>query len=60
MGGRLAEGGGFGGPAHGDGEEAVGADGGGSPVHVSSWAKDGCNSASFAICYTATSTSRAC
>jgi hypothetical protein len=56
----LAEGEGFGGPARGDGAEAVAADDGGSPVHASSWAKDGCSSASFAIRYTATSTSRAC
>jgi hypothetical protein len=49
----------FGGPVRGDGADAAVADGGGSPVHASSWAKDGCSSASFAIRYTATFTSRA-
>jgi hypothetical protein len=42
-----------------NGAEAVAADGGGSPVHANSWAKDGSSSASFAIRYIATSTSRA-
>jgi hypothetical protein len=46
-------------PSAFDGVEAAAADGGGSPVHASSWAKDGCSSASFAIRYTATSTFRA-
>jgi hypothetical protein len=59
VGGRSPEGGGFGGPARGDGVEAAVADGGGSLVHASSWPKDGCSSAIFIICYTATSTSRA-
>jgi hypothetical protein len=58
MGGRSAEGGGFGGLARGDGAEAAAVDGGGSTVHASSWAKDVCSSANFAIRYTATSTSR--
>jgi hypothetical protein len=58
-GGRSAEDGGFVGPARGDGAEAAAANDGGSPVHASSWAKDGCSSASFIIRYTATSTSRA-
>jgi hypothetical protein len=55
MGGRSAEGGGFGGLAGGRAVE----DGGASPVHAKSWATYRSSSATFTIHYTNTSTSRA-
>jgi hypothetical protein len=50
------EAGGDGGPACGGAAKAAAVDGGVSPVHASSWAKNGCRCASFAIGYATTST----